>query len=82
MKKLIMSLLAVAVLVTGCTMITYTEKDGRSITYMSTKEFKSLNVKIKKDEKKVEVKLNAKGVTSDLVEEIGSGVVKGLLKAE
>jgi len=82
MKKLIAILVIVsAVLLNGCTVLTYYGKDGRSITYMSTKEFKSLDVEINKDGNKVDVKVNAKGVTSDLVEEIANGVEKGLKAA-
>ena len=80
MKKLITILLVASVFVlSGCTYLSYTGKDGRSISYLSTKEFKSLDVKVKKNEDGfVEAKLKAEGVTSNLVEQVGSGVVKGM----
>lgn len=79
MKKLITTLLVVAVLVSGCTYLKYSEPNGRSVTYISTKEFKSLDVEVTKNKDGfVGAKLNAEGVTSDIVEQVGDAVEKGL----
>lgn len=76
MKKLITNFILIfSILVfSGCTYFTYTTKDGRSATFISSKEYRLIEVEIEKEHAKVIVE----GVTSDIVKDVVEGAVEGM----
>lgn len=64
----------------GCTSITYTSPNGRSLHWMSFKEYQSIDIEIGKDGDDVLAEVHAVGVNNDAAKEVAGVVVSGVLK--
>jgi hypothetical protein len=70
-------LLCALILLSGCTSINYTGKEGRVFNYWSSKD---QVFKIKKTWDGYEIDVNAQNEGKEVIESIAKGVVKGVLK--